>query len=79
MKELVAVDSTNELLILPQRKVRLHGIEFDEDFLSALVAKHLTQQRWQTRPKFSDAFEILTCPQSPYQSKFQKAEVCKIN
>jgi hypothetical protein len=45
MKELVAADSTDELLILPQRKVRLHGIEFDEDFLSALVAKHLTKQR----------------------------------
>jgi integrase len=58
MKELVAVDSTDELLILPQRKVRLHGIEFDEDFLSALVAKHLTKKRWQTRPKFSDAYDI---------------------
>ncbi len=58
MKDLVAVDSTDELLILPARKVRLHGIEFDEDFLSALVAKHLTKQRWQTRPRFSDAYEI---------------------
>ena len=58
MKDLVAVDSTDELLILPQRKVRLHGIEFDEDFLSALVAKHLTKQRWQTRPRFSDAYDI---------------------
>jgi integrase len=58
MKDLVAVDSIDKLLILPQRKVRLHGIEFDEDFLSALVAKHLTKQRWQTRPRFSDAYEI---------------------
>ena len=22
---------------------------------------------------------LLTCPHSPYQSKFQKSEVCKIN
>ena len=58
MKELVAAHSTDELSILPQRKVRLHGIEFDEDFLSALVAKHLTKQRWQTRPRFSDAYDI---------------------
>ena len=58
MKELVAAHSTDELLILPQRKVRLHGIEFDEDFLSALVAKHLTKQRWQTRSRFSDAYDI---------------------
>jgi integrase len=58
MTALVANASHNELLIIPKRKVRLHGIEFDEDFLSALVAKHLTQQRWQTRPKLSDAFDI---------------------
>ena len=58
MKELLAAHSTDELLILPQRKVLLHGIEFDEDILSALVAKHLTKQRWQTRPRFSDAYDI---------------------
>lgn len=58
MKELVATHSADGLLILPQRKVRLHGIEFDEDFLSALVAKHLTKKRWQTWPRFSDAYDI---------------------
>ena len=58
MKELVVAHSYDNLLIFPQRKVRLHGIEFDEDFLSALAAKHLTQQRWHTRPKVSDAFDI---------------------
>jgi hypothetical protein len=72
MNELVAVDSADELLIFPQRKVRPHGIEFEEDFLSASAAKHLTKQRWQTRPRFSDAFEIYARENpSAHQRKFR--------
>ena len=26
-----------------------------------------------------DLTDVMTCPQSPYQPKFQKSEVCKIN
>ena len=58
MKALVPVASINELQIEPKRQVRLHGISFDEDFLSVLVAKHLTKQRWQVKHHLSDAFEI---------------------
>jgi hypothetical protein len=32
MSELVSTAAHNELLILPRGKVRLHGIDFDEDF-----------------------------------------------
>ena len=49
----------NELLILPRGKVHLHGIDFDEDFLSELVARrHFSRQHWQTTPMFSDAYGI---------------------
>lgn len=58
MSALVATNLTDERPIRSERKVRLHGIDFDEDFLSILVAKHLTKQRWQARPRFSDAFDI---------------------
>ena len=40
MSELLA--APDELLILPKGKVCLHGIDFDEDFLSELVARHFT-------------------------------------
>jgi hypothetical protein len=40
MSELLAAVAHDELLILPRGKVRLHGIDFDEDFLSELVARH---------------------------------------
>jgi hypothetical protein len=58
MSELVAAAAQDELLILPKAKVRLHGIDFDEDFLSELVARHFRRQQWQTKPLFSDAFVI---------------------
>jgi hypothetical protein len=58
MSELVAAAAQDELLILPRRKVRLHGIDFDEDFLSELVARHFRRQLWQTKPRFSDAYGI---------------------
>ena len=58
MSELVAAAAQDELLILPRGKVRLHGIDFDEDFLSELVARHFRRQQWQTKPLFSDAFGI---------------------
>ena len=34
MSELVAAAAKDELLILPRGKVRLHGIDFDEDFFA---------------------------------------------
>jgi len=58
MSELVAGAAQDELLILPKGKVRLHGIDFDEDFLSELVARHFRRQQWQTKPMFSDAYGI---------------------
>jgi site-specific recombinase XerD len=58
MSELVAAAVQDELLVLPRQKVRLHGIDFDEDFLSELVARHFRRQQWQTKPMFSDAFGI---------------------
>jgi hypothetical protein len=58
MSELVAASAHDELLILPRGKVRLQGIDFDEDFLSELVAQHFRRQLWQTKPMFSDAYGI---------------------
>ena len=58
MSELVAKAALDELLILPRGKARLHGIDFDEDFLSELVARHFRRQQWQTKPMFSDAYGI---------------------
>ncbi len=58
MSELVAAAAPDELLVLPRGKVRLHGIDFDEDFLSELVVRHFRRQQWQTKPMFSDAFGI---------------------
>jgi integrase len=58
MSELVAAAAQDELLILPRVKVRLHGIDFDEDFLSELVARHFRRQQWQAKPMFSDAYGI---------------------
>lgn len=58
MSELLAAAATDELLILPKGKVRLHGVDFDEDFLSELVARHFRRQQWQAKPRFSDAYGI---------------------
>ena len=58
MTELVAAAAPDELLILPRGKVRLHGIDFDEDFLSELVARYFRRQQWQAKPRFSDAYDI---------------------
>jgi hypothetical protein len=58
MSELVAAAAHDELLLLPRGKVRLHGIDFDEDFLSELVARHFRRQQWQAKPMFSEAYGI---------------------
>jgi hypothetical protein len=58
MSELVAAAAHDELVILPRGKVRLHGIDFDEDFLSELVARHFRRQQWNAKPMFSDAYGI---------------------
>ena len=51
-------DNQIEQLIFPRNKVRIHGVEFDEDLLSELVVKHLSEQKSKFRPKLSDALEI---------------------
>ena len=59
MSVLVPAAAPDELLILPRGKVRLHGIDFDEDFLSELVARHFRRQQWQAKPMFSDAYDLV--------------------
>ena len=58
MSELVPAAAPDEFRILPRGKVRLHGIDFDEDFLSELVARHFRRQHWQAKPLFSDTSDI---------------------
>jgi hypothetical protein len=58
MSKLVAATAQDELLILPRGKVRLHGIDFDENFLSELVARHFRRRQWQAKPMFSAAYGI---------------------
>jgi hypothetical protein len=58
MTELLAAAAPDELLNLPSRKVRLHGFDFDEYFLSELVTRYLRRQQWQAKPMFSDAYGI---------------------
>ena len=72
MKAISTVALSDELQILPKSQVRLNGINFDEDFLSALVAKHLTKQRLKVRHRVSDAFEIYMRENpSAHRRKFQ--------
>ena len=72
MKAISTLVLPNELQILPKAQVRLNGINFDEDFLSALVAKHLTKQRLKVRHRVSDAFEIYMRENpSAHRRKFQ--------
>jgi integrase len=49
MKALLTLASPDELQILEKPQICLNGVNFDEDFLSALVAKHFNKQRWQVR------------------------------
>ena len=58
MSQLVAAANPDELLILPRGKARLHGIDFDEDFLSELAARHFRRHQWLAMPMFSDAYGI---------------------
>ena len=72
MKAISTVALSDELQILPKSQVRLNGINFDEDFLLALVAKHLTKQRLNVRHRVSDAFEIYMRENpSAHRRKFQ--------
>ena len=58
MSKLVGAQPTKVKLILPRGKVRLHGIDFDENFLSELVAQHFRRQQWLAKPMFSDTYGI---------------------
>jgi hypothetical protein len=47
-------------------------VEFDEDFLSELVSKHMTQFQKHQRPRLSNAFEIYMQENtSSHRRKFQ--------
>lgn len=58
MSEYLPIALPEDLALIPRRKVALHGIDFDEDFLSELVAKHLSRQQWQREPTLSDAYAL---------------------
>ena len=48
--------------------------------LEALITGPVTKEQFEDIfQNFEKAFIKVTCPQSPYQSKFQKPKVCKIN
>jgi hypothetical protein len=65
MSELVASAAHDELMILPRGKVRLHGIDFDEDFLSELVARHFWRQKRQTKLNRPGAIQTEGVAQQP--------------
>ena len=71
---------THEIQIAPntflrtkvKRRIPLCGIEFDEDFLSELVSKHMRDFRKHDRPTLSTAFEIYMRENtSSHRRKFQ--------
>ena len=57
MTLIIKPESTDELLS-SQKKILIHGVEFEEEFLSGLIVKHLSEKSTNLRPRFSDAFEI---------------------
>ncbi len=40
------------------KRVAINGVEFDEDFLAGLVAKHMSQRGHIKQPTLTTAFEI---------------------
>ena len=55
-----------------KRRIVLCGVEFDEEFLSELVSKHMSQFQKHHRPKISTAFEIYMQENtSSHRLKFQ--------
>ena len=55
-----------------RRRISLHGIEFDEEFLTNLVAKHLKEQSQVARPTMQTAYEIYMAENhSSHRRKFQ--------
>jgi integrase len=58
MTLIIKPESTDELLFSSQKKILIHGVEFEEEFLSRLIVKHLSEKSTNLRPRFSDAFEI---------------------
>ena len=58
MTLIIKPESTDELLFSSQKKILIHGVEFEEEFLSGLIVKHLSEKSTNLRPRFSDAFEI---------------------
>ena len=58
MTLIIKPESTDELIFSSQKKILIHGVEFEEEFLSGLIVKHLSEKSTNLRPRFSDAFEI---------------------
>lgn len=55
-----------------RRRVTLHGVEFDEDFLSDLVARHLREKSRTSRPTMKTAYDIYMAENhSSHRRKFQ--------
>ncbi len=55
-----------------RRRVPLHGVEFDEDFLAELVAKHLREKTRASRPTMQTAYDIYMAENhSSHRRKFQ--------
>ena len=42
MTLIIKPESTDELLFSSQKKILIHGVEFEEEFLSGLIVKHLS-------------------------------------
>lgn len=55
-----------------RRRVSLHGVEFDEDFLAHLVANHLHEKARPIRPTMQTAYDIYMAENhSSHRRKFQ--------
>ena len=55
-----------------RKRISLHGVEFEEDFLWELVAKHLRQKSQEPRPTMHTAYEIYMAENhSAHRRKFQ--------
>ena len=55
-----------------RRRVSLHGVEFDEDFLANLVAEHLHEKASPLRPTMQTAYDIYMAENhSSHRRKFQ--------
>jgi integrase len=72
MSREIKLNENSHLNTSIRKRVSLHGVEFEEDFLSELVAKHLRQKSQERRPTMQTAYEIyMTENHSAHRRKFQ--------